>query len=95
MTRIEKEDNGKKGRWVIYENGEEAGEMTFTWAGAKKFIIDHTGVDEKYGGKGYGKQLVMEAVEYARNNELKILPLCPYAKRVMDKDESTSDVRFL
>lgn len=28
MTRTEREDNGKKGRWVIYENGEEAGEMT-------------------------------------------------------------------
>ena len=83
MTKIEREDNGKKDRWVIYENGEEAGEMTFTWAWAKKFIIDHTGVEEKYGGKGYGKQLVMEAVEYARNHEVKILPLCPYAKKVM------------
>ena len=48
----------EKGRWVIYENGGEAGEMTFTWAGDNKFIIDHTGVDEKYGGKGYGKQLL-------------------------------------
>lgn len=32
-TKIEREDNGKKGRFVIYEDDKEAGEMTFTWAG--------------------------------------------------------------
>ena len=94
MTKIEREDNGKKGRWVIYEDENEAGEMTFTWAGESKFIIDHTGVNENYNGKGYGKQLVMEAIDYARQNNLKIIPLCPYAKKVMDKDSSTNDVRF-
>ena len=93
MTRIEKIDNGKKGRFEIYENDEFAGEMTFVWTGEKKFIIDHTGVEEKFGGKGYGKQLVMAAVDFARENDLKILPLCPYAKRVMDRDESLADVR--
>lgn len=94
MTKIEREDNGKKGRWVIYEDENEAGEMTFTWAGESKFIIDHTGVNENYNGKGYGKQLVMEAIDFARQNNLKIIPLCPYAKKVMDKDSSTNDVRF-
>ena len=55
MTKIEREDNGKKGRFVIYENDEFAGEMTFTWAGKNKFIIDHTGVEEAFGGKGLEK----------------------------------------
>lgn len=78
-TKIEREDNGKKGRFVIYENGAFAGEMTFTWAGITKFIIDHTGVEEVYGGKGYGKKLVMQSVEYARKKQFKnhtTLPLC-------------------
>lgn len=94
MTIIKREDNGKKGRFVIYENEEEAGEMTYTWAGENKFIIDHTGVQERFGGKGYGKQLVMKSVEFAREKEIKILPLCPYAKKVFDSDNSLNDVRF-
>ena len=94
MAIIKREDNGKKGRFVIYENGEEAGEMTYTWAGENKFIIDHTGVQERFGGKGYGKELVMKAVEFAREKKVKILPLCPYAKKVFDSDNSLDDVRF-
>ena len=94
MTIIEREDNGKKGRFVIYEDAKEAGEMTYTWAGENKFIIDHTGVEEGFSGKGYGKQLVMKAVEFAREKEIKILPLCPYAKKVFDSDASLNDVRF-
>lgn len=94
MTIIKREDNGKKGRFIIYENREEAGEMTYTWAGENKFIIDHTGVQERFGGKGYGKQLVMKAVEFAREKEIKILPLCPYAKKVFDSDDSLNDLRF-
>ncbi|WP_163514147.1 GNAT family N-acetyltransferase [Gelidibacter japonicus] len=92
MTKIEREDNGKKGRFVIYDNNEEAGEMTFTWAGKEKFIIDHTGVEDKFGGKGYAKALVMAGVEYARENDLKIIPLCPYAKSRFNKDKSIADV---
>ena len=66
--------------------------MTFTWAGEAKFVIDHTGVKEKFGGKGLAKKLVMAGVEYARENDKKIIPLCPYAKARFDRDESLKDV---
>lgn len=92
MVKIEREDNGKKGRFVIYDNDEFAGEMTYTWAGKEKFIIDHTGIEENFNGKGFAKQLVMEGVDFARTNNLKIIPLCPYAKKRFDKDESIRDV---
>lgn len=92
--RIEREDDGKKGRFVLYENDEKAGEMTYSRVNESKFIIDHTEVDEKFGGKGYGKALVMKAVEYARENDQKILPLCPYAKHVFDRNKELEDVRF-
>lgn len=94
MAKIEQEDNGKKGRFMIYQDGELAGEMTYTWAGDSKLIIDHTGVNEQFSGKGFGKQLVMKAVEYARKTGIKILPLCPFAKRLFDKEPSLRDIRF-
>jgi predicted GNAT family acetyltransferase len=37
--------------------------MTYVSAGTSKFIIDHTGVEERFSGRGLGKQLVMKAVE--------------------------------
>ncbi len=94
MPKVEIEDNGKKGRFVIYEDGQFAGEMTFTWAGATMFIIDHTGVEDAFGGKGFGKILVLEAVEFARGRGIKIMPLCPFAKATFDRNKELHDVLF-
>lgn len=94
MTRIEQKDNGKKGRFVMYEDDLPVGEMTYVWIDDSKIIIDHTKVEETHGGKGYGKQLVMAGVEFARKQELKIIPLCPFAKKVFDRDVGIQDVRF-
>ncbi|MBD0778721.1 N-acetyltransferase [Maribacter sp. ANRC-HE7] len=94
MTKIEQEDHEKKGRFVVYENDVFAGEMTYTWAGKTKFIIDHTMVDEKFGGKGFGKLLVMKSVEFAQKNDLKILPLCSYAQKIFDKNEELKELMY-
>jgi len=92
MIKIEREDNGKKGRFVLFYENQEAGEMTYVWTGEDKFIIDHTGVKEEFGGKGLAKELVMAGVEFAREKDVKIVPLCPYAKSRFDRDESIHDV---
>lgn len=84
----------KRGHFEATEDGKEAGKMTYTWAGDNKFIIDHTEVSPDFNGKGVGKKLVMAAVDYARNNNLKIIPLCPFAKSVFDKVEEIRDVLF-
>lgn len=84
----------RRGYFEAVEYGKQAGKMTYTWAGDSKFIIDHTEVNEEFSGKGVGKKLVMAAVEYARANNLKIIPLCPFAKSVFDKAEEIHDVLF-
>jgi predicted GNAT family acetyltransferase len=84
----------KRGHFEAVEDGKEAGKMTYTWAGDSKFIIDHTEVNEEFNGKGVGKKLLMATVDYARNNNLKIIPLCPFAKSVFDKTEEIRDVLF-
>ena len=94
MTRIEQKDNGRKGRFILYHDDEAAGEMMYVWVDDSKIIIDHTEVNEAYNGKGYGKQLVMKAVEFARRQEVKIIPLCPFAARVFAKDPDIQDVKF-
>ncbi len=78
-------DHGSKGAFVMKENNERLAEMTYSKAGDKLIIIDHTEVSDALRGKGAGKQLVSAAVEFARKQDLKILPLCPFAKAIFDK----------
>jgi len=85
-------EHGSKGAFIIKENNERLAEMTYSKAGDSLIIIDHTEVSDALRGKGAGKQLVIAAVEYARANQLKILPLCPFAKSVFDKTPEFSDV---
>ena len=91
---IEQINEIKNGYFRAVDNNIEAGKMTYTWAGDSKFIIDHTEVSPDFNGKGVGKKLVMAAVEYARTSNVKIIPLCPFAKSVFDKVEEIRDVLF-
>jgi predicted GNAT family acetyltransferase len=89
---IKFEQKATKGAFFIEENGKRLGEMTFSRAGDDLLIIDHTEVSEALKGKGAGKQLVAAAVDYARKNKIKILPLCTFAKSVFDKVKEYQDV---
>lgn len=86
------EDDKRKGRFYIDVDSIPQAEMTYTWAGEDKIIIDHTEVSDKLKGKGAGKQMVMKAVEFAREHHLKIIPLCPFAKSVFEKNPEIRDV---
>ena len=85
---IELEENNNKGKAFL---GDKA-EMTYSRAGDKLLIIDHTWVSDELRGKGVGILLLNRLVKYAREEGLKILPLCPYAKKVFTEEEALSDV---
>ena len=90
--KIERIEHGSKGAFIIKENGERLAEMTYSKAGDNLIIIDHTEVSDKLKGQGAGKKLVTEAVQYARSNNIRILPLCPFAKSVFDRTPEFQDV---
>ncbi len=89
---IELELNGTKGYFYVSVDGKQEGKMTFVFAGNDKIIIDHTEVNPGNNGKGFGKKMVAKAVEYAREKNIKIIPLCPFAKKVFDKTPEFRDV---
>lgn len=91
MPKIEHENKGNDQRFAIYAEGDYAGELTFREEG-NSMMIDHTEVEKEYEGKGFGKQLVMHAVDYAREHDMKIKPYCEYAHKVLTRDESYRDV---
>jgi len=83
---------GGKGMFYVGQDGAILAEMVYTMPSPNKMIIEHTEVDESLSGKGVGKQLVQTAVEYARNHDIKIIPLCPFAKSVFEKVKEWQDV---
>jgi predicted GNAT family acetyltransferase len=89
---VEREESGSKGRFVATEDGRTLGHLTFTRAGDTLVILDHTEVSDEARGTGLGRQLVDAAVAWAREARLSIIPLCPYARSVFEKDASLQDV---
>jgi predicted GNAT family acetyltransferase len=85
-------DTETKGEFVLTREGKQAGKMTYSKMGASKIIIDHTEVEEPFKNTGAGRELVENGVEWARKNEIKILPLCPFAKNIIDRDPDLQDV---
>jgi len=85
-------EDGHRGSFTAVEDGAKIGEMTYSKAGLDKIIIDHTEVDENQKGKGIGKILLSKVVEFAREQNIKIVPLCPFAKTMFDKDIDIRDV---
>jgi hypothetical protein len=88
---IAHERAGHKGAFVWTQDGKRLAEMTYSVAGSR-VIIDHTQVDDLLRGKSAGAQLVRAAVEWARAENVKLLPLCPFARSVFDKTPEYADV---
>jgi len=89
---IQRKENGNRGEFFIEENGKQIALMTYKKSGADKIVIDHTEVDESLQGEGIGNDLVEAGVKFARQNNLKILPTCPFAKKVIDETPEFQDV---
>lgn len=80
-------------RFVVFDDSEqEIGEMTWSNAGETMIIIDHTYVDDAHRGQGIAEKLVALGVDYARKNNKKVMPLCPFAKKEFDQKKEYQDV---
>lgn len=45
----------------------------------------HTGVPEELGGQGIAKQLVLTGLTYAKDNQLGIIPQCPFVRGYIER----------
>lgn len=81
-----------KGFAMAREGSDRAGVMTYSIPASDFIIIDHTEVEPAFEGKGVGKQLLYKIVEMAREKNIKILPLCPYANAMFKKLADIQDV---
>lgn len=81
----------KESRAAAYDDEKFIGESTYAKSD-KVWIIDHTFVEKSYGGQGIAGRLVAKLVEEARKNDIKIIPLCSFAKREFKLKKEYLDV---
>lgn len=78
-------------RAAAFDSKENIGECTFSQS-EKIWIIDHTFVNDNYKGQGLARKLVDKVVEEAKKAGAKIIPLCPYALSLFQKNEKYNDI---
>ena len=55
-------------------------------------IIEHTEVPEALEGLGLASRMVITALDYARQQNLKVLPICPFAKSFIGRHREYQDL---
>jgi len=92
-SRVQIERTGNRGAFFIDGGGERAAELTFS-AGpdGKLVMLDHTEVSPALRGTGASRELVEAAVQWARREKVRLVPVCPFAKAVFDREPSFHDV---
>ncbi len=86
----------EKGLGVVelLTDGKKVGKMDIS-VKEKVLTVYHTEVSPEHGGKGFAKLLLGKLVAYARDNNLKIIPLCPYVHAQFKRNpEEYNDIWF-
>ncbi|MDF2677058.1 MAG: putative acetyltransferase [Bacillota bacterium] len=91
MVTIKK---GSKSFYVGEAEENPLAEMTFIYAEENLIIIDHTIVSDKLRGQNVGRLLLKEVVDWARKENKKITPICPFAKAEMEKNKEYLDMIY-
>ena len=89
---INRVDNSSSGFFEALEDNQEAGKLTYQWNDPKTMTLISTVANPELKGLGVGKKLVMAAVEFARENDVKLIVQCPYAKVVFERNPEIRDV---
>ncbi len=55
----------------------------------------HTEVPGELEGKGIGSALAKHVLEYAKENHLKVMPLCPFIKKYIDRHPEYASISML
>lgn len=76
MNEFDVVNNEKQKRFEV-RIGNRTAFTEYNVAG-NNIVFSHTEVPREFEGQGIGKKLVETALDYARDNELKIIPLCPF-----------------
>jgi predicted GNAT family acetyltransferase len=58
----------------------------------KNFVITHVGVHPELRGQGVAGKITQYALEYARTNSLRVIPMCSYAAAYIHRNPQYADL---
>lgn len=70
-------------------------ELTFVNSGKDLVIAEHTIISNELSGQGVGKLLLKEFIDWARLENKKIKPVCPFVKAQMEKNQEYNDMIYI
>ena len=88
----QKEEDGK-GMFYIEKDGDIVAELTYTIQDNNIMTLDHTETESNYEGEGLASSLVKHRVEYAKEKDIMIDPLCRYAAAQFKRHEEYQEVQ--
>jgi len=89
---IQHRQEGKRGAFFIKENEVVIAELTYGMTNPDTMLISHTGVSPRLRGRGIAMKLVEAAVNFARENNFKVIPQCSYVRWAFEVKPELSDV---
>lgn len=85
MLTIKHTETERNGLFEAWSDDVRIGELTYQRTTSERIIIDHTHVFEGFEGQGIARQLVMATVDFARQNNRTIIPVCSYARTLLTR----------
>ena len=89
---IQHKQNDRRGIFFLKHDNSTIAELTYSLNDGI-MIIDHTETSPEHENQGIGAKMVEESYAFAKANNYKINPLCPFAEVVFDRHEEWKDVR--
>ena len=87
---IEREELNGVHEFVLRIDGEKFGFLEFTRPEVGVMRIEYVEVSPNLRGTGLGRQLVEKAVAFANEAKLRVVPICSYARAVIQRDPALS-----
>ena len=87
------EHEAEQHRWEAALDGAPAGHLEYTRT-PDLVVMTHTEVGRSFEGKGVGAALARAALDGARAEGLKVLPVCPFVRGWMDRHPDYEDLEY-
>lgn len=75
-----------------FETPEGSGVLEYRMRDPRTIVLVHTEVAPALSGKGIASRLARHALEYARTNHLRVVPVCPFVRAYLKRHAEYADI---
>lgn len=81
------------GQFLARSDKGRAAVVAFSRLKPDLILLEHVQTFPGHQGQGNGERMVRHVAQWARDNDQKVMPLCPFARTVFDRHPELQDVR--